>query len=396
MISNTYRYTISMNWVNGEETIPIQQNRISSLVIDYDYERANMPVMMITMKLSRNFIDKIILNKVKSKFFVSIDKFKEDNIDFKKKYIRGEFIYFISKDINYSKNIDYTTSTNVDSTEEDKAYKVTIGLFNIEFINSNKQTINAIYKDATRSEIILLNTRHANLIMEPFSNDIRYDEILIPPVNSISQLLKYLNNINSLYDTPYRYFIDFDENIYLMSSKGNPIATNTDNNTDVNIRIKDPRYLDSKVQGIIYDESANSHILDVSAENTKVKINNAQDKLYNRIITIDGNGNTQRIDLDINRDPAIKDLDLFIKINNLNANAINIIKKESEKSSINVLINKSNIDSSAFTMNKRYYINHFDSYKNLNGNYIINDKKEIFVLNGDSFKINIVCNFYKI
>ncbi len=393
---STYNYTINMIWINGSEQIVVAPDRIKSLIIDYDYRLKNMPIMFISINVSRTFADKIILGKSTAKMYLSMDKYMNQGIVNKQKYIRGEFIYFMNNDINYNNSIDYAEETNIDSKDEDKFRKLTIGLFNIEFINKNKYTVNSIYQNATNSDIILLNTRHCNVLMEPIQNDILHKQLLVPPLTSVSRLIKYLDSIHSLYTTPHIFFMDLDGITYIMSSSGKVLKTFKDDISNITIRINDPIENSSKVQGMMKDTDNSTYIIDVSAVDTNMTINTVQDKIYNRIIGIDSYGNTVTKELEINSDPSIKINDNFVMISNGNMSEIDMRKKTIERSEITLRVTKDDIDSSLFTPNKRYSIRNYTRYKHLNGDFTLDNKKEVFSTTGIDFIVKVMCTFRKI
>ena len=59
------RYSAELSYINEnkEETI-IDSAKITSIMIDYDYEKNNMPILMLNLKIEKNLLDEIIINAV--------------------------------------------------------------------------------------------------------------------------------------------------------------------------------------------------------------------------------------------------------------------------------------------------------------------------------------------
>ena len=70
-----------------------------------------------------------------------------------------------------------------------------------------------------------------------------------------------------------------------------------------------------------------------------------------------------------------------------------IIKNSIEGGSTNVSISKSNIDCSILTMNKRNTIKNYEKHSDMDGDFILSRKKEIFAKEGEYFRSECVLNF---
>lgn len=391
-----YRYDIFATWNGGgSDIIEIPKTNIANMIIDYDYDKKNMPIIYLICNLSKKLLDKMIKQKQESTIILNIKKLPiKGPIEFEPlnsiDYINYEFIYFIEDDVNYRKDVEY--DENEEKDDPDDIYvKTTIGLLKLDQINNNKKTVNAVYKGMSITDIILVNTKHMPLLLEQPNGGSSSSELLIPPKSSISSLLKYIDDKYGIYNTPYRYFLDFDR-AYILSSSGKNVQARDEKITSVLINIDNPKEMVSKVQGTHIDNS--THIIEIGGEFTHYIEDDKTDNLYNNIICIDSNGNKSEQGIDILKSKGSSNKDDIIRTDNLNIS--NNIKKKIELSSTIVRIIKNDIDSSVFTINKEYSINNFKDHQEHNGRFILSQKKEIYVREHENFIQNTVLLFRKL
>lgn len=393
---NPYRYSAEMKWNGGSgEIIDISPTSISNVIIDYDYDKKNMPIIFLSCNISKDLLDKMITQKADSTIIFTLQKYKlkdslDTNVTMKTDYIKDEFIYFIQDDVNYKKDVEYDTKNEMDQPDGIFA-KVMIGLMKLKLINDNKQTINAIYRGASKTDVVLINTRHMPLLMEPLDKDKVFDELIMPPISSISKLLSYIDSKFLIYSTPYRYFLDFDRT-YLLSSSGKTIQANDEVVKNIIINIDNPSSKDGKIQGVNVD--ASTHTLEVDAIFTRYSLDTKTDNLFNNIIAIDSEGNTLSEDVNsVKSKGSTKKADI-IRVENLEK--VQQLKKKIELSGVMVRIVKNDIDCSMFTINKSFHINNFKEHTEHNGQFLLAGKKEVFVKERDNFKLNTMLLFRKI
>src|SRR5574343_83596 len=116
-----FKFTIDMKWINNDDnsSITISAENIKSLIIDSNYDTRYMDICYAIIVLDKNDIDKIILHAKTSSIHMNIYKINADQ-DPPSKVLTdfsGEMLYFINRDINYNKEIDYAkeSSTSKDS-----------------------------------------------------------------------------------------------------------------------------------------------------------------------------------------------------------------------------------------------------------------------------------------
>lgn len=387
---STYHYIIDAKW-NGSngDVIDIPRNNIVNAIIDYDYDNRIMPIIFLDCNISTVLLDRMIKERNESTIILNIQKYvstgNDDDVNraVKQDYIKEEFIYFLNDDVNYKKDVNYEKKNDDNKYPEQLYVKTMIGLLNLKSINNNKKVTNAIYRNVTKTDIILLNTSHMPLLLEPISNDKTYNEFIMPPVTDIYKLLKYIDDKHTLYDTPFRYFIDFDRT-YLLSSSGVNTQAIDENITSVLINIDNPAERESKIQGMKIEN--NIYILELDAAFTKYFIDIGTDNIYNNIICVDSNGNMVEENINLLKAKGSETKTNIVRVENIES--AKLLKKKLELSSITLQIVKNNIDSSVFTINKEYNVNNFKDHIEHNGKYLLSRKQDIFSREHEHFILN--------
>lgn len=390
MTYNPYNFEISMKWNAGGDVIDIPDTNIASVIIDYDYDNKNMPLILVNCNISTKLIDQMVRRKMETTVLFNIKKYpiktnkeiEAEPIRVKTDYLNGEFIYFLQDDVDYNRDVSYDDNHPNDLPEH-LYVKTTIGLLDQNLVNSNKKLINYIYRNVTKTDIILMNTSHMPLLLEPLDRDRSYSEFIIPPISSLSALLKYMDDKHMIYATPYRFFIDFDKT-YIMSSLGNNIQAVDETIKNIIFNIDNPVEMYSKIQGVKVE--GDTHIVEVDSNYTKYYIDTTTGNRYNSILGIDSYGNSTSKKINI-----LKQRGGNTKINIVrleDTDIIDTLKGRLELSSVILHIVKNDIDCSIYTINKEYYVNNFIDYKDYNGLYLLSRKQEIFIKEHEYFRSN--------
>ena len=90
---------------------------------------------------------------------------------------------------------------------------------------------------------------------------------------------------------------------------------------------------------------------------------------------------------------GMKDNFTFVRVPNDNPNMIKNIKANIENNTANLTINKNNIDTSLFTLNKEYVVRNFDSHSNRDGHFLLIKKKDVFLREAKEFTLNSIIDF---
>lgn len=394
--TNIYKYTANMTFINNDEVYNIDTMNIKNIAIDNDYKNANMPMVFVTVAINKSVIDKMVQNQETGIIIMTIQRAitNSDMPDLYSDYINDKFIYFISEDIDKTDAIDYE-GENKDKNDLFKI--VSLGLLSLDHVNKNKKNINGVVTGNMASLLYYL-LGHFNVLIEPPKENINMDNVFLPPMNSVSKTLKYLNNLNVFYQTSYRFFIDFDCT-YLMSSSGKAIKKKGEDISTVLLNLRNNFDESSKLQGMRIDESRSLYEIDCDGIDCELADNHISEKSYSTISAIDSSGyNTQGSLANRSDNAVVNSKNRSIRLANDNTGLLDNMISASDSAAIQLLIQKTDIDSSALTMNKEYIIKADEVYKteDYNGRYILTRKRELYIREDENFVMNTMLLFEKV
>lgn len=395
--SSIYKYTASLKYILNSETNEIGEYSIKSIAIDNDYKNMNMPMIFMTVAIDKKLLDKIIQNQETGIFIFNMKKFvgnSTDSADLLEDFINDKFIYFIEEDINKNDTLDYAES-NEGRTDIFKI--VTLGLLSQSCVNNNKKSINGVVTGKLSSIMYYMTSHLKKILIEPPAENKQLRDVMLPALNSTAKALEYLNTLSVFYPTKYRFFIDFDC-AYLISSSGVAVEKEGENITSVFLEINNTHKMKSKYQGVIADEAANMYKLECDAIDCELSDNHVSDKSYSRLSATTTSGDTV-ITNTIDKDPdsTVVAKTRSIRISNDNDGIIDNMISSIDTSAVQLLVQKTNIDSSMITLNKKYIVKADDVYdEKYNGVYILTRKRELYVREDDNFVLNTMLLFEKI
>lgn len=384
---NQYRYKVELHYDYNNNEIIIDQTNIETIVIDYDYDNKNMPIILIVAKLDRNIIDDMIENCRSKKIILSISKFI-NNVDtsLDEKYINNRFNFYVSSELNKTKDLDYSDSEG----RSDIYRKVTIGLLDADLINNNKKIINEVVNDAFLVNILAYHLNHMKLLIEP-PNQTKINNLTVPIITSISKFIKYLDNIYPIYDTQYRLFYDFNKT-YLLSSEGNNVPSKDEILNSVLFKINNTLQEESAIQGMEIDMNNGYYSIDVGINDIECYENRSADASYNKIISVDSEGDMLESVLSDESDERIK----IEKITTGSLNKSSSIISNIESNTFIATINKIDLDSSIFTINKSYILRFDNELKEKSGKYLLSRKREVYKSDNTNFIASTLLTFRKL
>ena len=268
-----------------------------------------------------------------------------------------------------------------------------IGLISLNASNKNKVTFNNVYRNVSNRCMALIATQNVgDLVFEDNMNNATYEELLVPPIDSIRDMLEYLNDRNTFYNSRYRYFMDFDRT-YLLSSDGMGVETIDDPNNTVYINVIEPINKGAYVEGMTVDQDKKAYIISVDANYSKMYTNNTAEKNFNLMHGISSSGKTKDVDVSINKSKNSTDRKINIRVPYENFGILDNIRHSIESEAHALTIAKSNIDSSVITLNKHYIVNNVDKYSSLNGDFILSKKVETYQRQGEYFVSECLITF---
>lgn len=392
-MTEQYRYNIEVQYEYNKDLVVLDSTQIHSLTIDYDFDNRNMPIMFLKASIDKNVLDDMIQNSTTKTLTIIVSKFSYNNtIKINENYIRDQFIYFLPKDLNANKDLDYSNYTK-DSIDIYKT--VTIGLMKLSNITNTKKVINDVFKDTTIMNMILKHLSHMKLVIEPIANTNTIPSFIVPPISSVTEYIKYLDDYFTLYPTGYRLFYDYNTT-YLISSSGKSVETANINNYSVIINVNNTITEESKSQGMGIDRKQKAYFIEVDSTDITMFQDEATDKTFNTILGIGSDGSTGKVKLNTENVNLSTERTLIERVPNNNLKILNNMKRKIEDKSILVNVVKTELDTSVFTINREYVIRNFDKLGYRNGKFLLSRKREIYTLDNDNFILSCILTFRKI
>lgn len=280
-----YEYYIDLyyNCKDYNEPKLIDQKNIKSLTIYKEYDKYNMPIATMNLHIDKKFADNIIKNSKTATMIMAVYKYQLDNnAAIKQLYFKHEFSYLTDDDTNKTEDIDYAKTDSKDEDREDVYRILKLGLISKKLVDRNLSPNNAtIYKSSMQNIIVDLLNIGEPLLIEPFTETELVEQLIIPPKESLSKTLDYLNTIRVFYNTGYRFFMDLD-NIYLVSKSGKATLRNVDKHATIKFNLSDIGGKEEAIlEGFRDDDKTKSYIVDVPTTDIKYGKDNITDKELN-------------------------------------------------------------------------------------------------------------------
>lgn len=388
-----YNFKCKLIYINTvkNKSLEIDTKSIKSFKIDHNYEANHMPVILMTVSLDKKIIDDMKKNKNENLFSFTVSKYNSlANSKLEIDYFRDKFTYFLPNKLNNNDEIDYATE---DQLKEQSLQTINIGLMSINHINDNKKNCSMSINGTKYDYVKYITSHMKNILIEPFTYNEQLDNFVVPSIDSISELLKYINEYRVFYKTSYRYYIDFDC-AYIISSSGKAITKKKDLYDSVIIDIKEIIQEDANDEGIIINKTKGNHSMVVSYVNSEVYDDTISNKSKTEIKGITSTGNSKKklkylSSISTNKTASVR-------LQNDNENMMENIVNDNNASNVFIAISKEYIDPSVFTINKRYHISNISKYKNNDGNYLLTRKIEEYRRTEDNVYIcNTILYFRK-
>ena len=389
MKGNSYKYNIQLTYMKDDIEINLNYKNILTMAIDYNYEKKNMPTLLIRVGIDKSIIDHMISNK-NNTIILSITKFKESNgIHIRKPVIKSEFFYFLDNNMSFTDDIDYG---NKENKENKDIYKIiSLGLIQKDIVLNNKTLINTVYKDTHLLDIICDVFKEKNLVIEPFVNNDDVKCLIVPPMETVSKFLTYLDDRYTFYNTPYRFFYDFNKT-YLLSSSGRGVPVKNEKYNAIFIYVDNTITNKSKFDGMKEDSELKAYMINVDAAAINISVDKATTISYNQIIGVNSEGEYQSVNINSNLDG---DRYKVTRINNERFDVLDNLKNELESNNIVINIIKGELDSTVFTLNKEYYIKNYNKLADKNGKFLLSAKKEIYIKESEYFNMTTILTLKK-
>lgn len=388
-----WKYKIELTYIDtiNNKNTKLKNECLKSLIIDNNYEKNCMPVLYMNLSLDRAFVDNMISGENSNLFVVSLYKYNDlENSPVDLPCFKRKFTYYLPDDINKNDTIDYTDKYSGETAGN--TYKnVTMGLMCIDHINNNRKAVELNTKDTCMYNMVrYLTSGFDNILIEPFDYNDTFDQFILPAHDSINKALQFLNNKRVFYKTPYRYYQDFNC-AYIMSTNGKAVPRKDEKISTVIFDIKDIADVEANNDGVIMNTAKMNYRVIVNQIDTAVYYDSAQNKSKNLIRGITSTGKDVKA---LSNNAKYSSTKIHnIRLNNDNEHMMENIKAGMNTSNVYVNISKNNLDTTEITMNKKYLIHHKEQYKEYDGVYILCRKRELYMREDDTFRLNSILNF---
>ena len=396
--NDLYKYVASMTLVFDEEDpIELDMVYIKGLVIDYRFEDYNFPIIYATVAFDETTRQLMEENQQTGTIIFRLQKYisNGDNPDLKIDCFEDKFIYVLPASAS-SATEEREVTKEVRRESEDLVDTYTIGLAKLDHVNESKRSINMVVKNASVSSLIYYILREHQLLIEPITYNSKISYVEFPPKNSVSKALGFLNKLNAFYDTNYRFFMDFDMT-YLLSSSTKITKRKTEKYIDVIINVR-KQYDEANMEGMITNDDIQAYVINVASSNCVLSDANMSNKSFNQFAGSTTAGRTSDIITIIDfSGTELTNKKTHVRLPNNNTNYLTNMEKSTKLHDVAISISTTKIDSTIFTMNKRYNLYMDDTFgSEYNGQYLLSAKRDVYAPEGEGFNITTTMTFNRI
>lgn len=384
LVLHKYMYEIELSYINEKtnKATAFMPEQIKSIVIDRNYDSLNMPIMFANIALEYRQLDELVKNYKKDTMIIKIYKILTGDITLKEKFLECKCTYFINDGVNYLEKLAYN-----EKDKSDKYTLVTIGLMSLDVINNNKALALGTSISGSTNDIIKMYSKKINLLMEKLDYNETYKNQIVQSVNSISELISYLNSISVLYKTSYRFFMDFDRS-YLVSSSNKAVPAAGETMDSVLIIVEDIMKGIREEEGMYINKDKKAYQINVLSTSTDLKKNQVLEKYYTSITGTTTSGDSGKSKLDVNKAQYSSDKENITRISNNNLNMIDNIQGDLNSSAVVFAMSKEGLDSSVLNINKKYTVKNFDAHSDVDGEFLLSRKLDIFARDDHGFSLS--------
>ena len=393
-----YRYDITLQYLHTDINLAttIKNESLKSLIIDHNYDTNCMPTMYANLRLDKSLVDNMIKHQNDNLMIVALYKYDSNAQEIHKTLcFRKKFIYFLPDNVNRMDPIDYNEITE-EEMKGNTYTSLTLGLLCLDHVNANKHRCEITATNTKQYDVVKYLVSHMkNLIIEPFTYNDRWKQLIIPSnnANSVNKALKFLNNQKVFYSTPYRYYQDYDYT-YIISSAGKEIHTPTDRYSSILLAIKDVDNVSANHTGLIINKTTGTYEVHISYANTQVYDNTLINKSKTVLRGITGSGAN---DASLTNTASYGDSKIVsMRLDNDNAHMIENIEAKMNSENFLLYFSKNDLDTNLFTLNKRISIHNIDRYREYNGTYLLYRKREVYIREDTSFTLSSMINLKRI
>ena len=386
MARQAYKADVQLALVeDGGKSTTIDSMMVKYIMIEYLYQERHMPVIYLSLALTEALYTEFIEKEKTAKVLLKIQKFNALNANaISRVTINGKFTYIPS-----TSNPNYTEALDEDSFSDHSAYRtLTMALLSMDLINNSKTSFNGIYSNIDENTLILKALEGLKCVVKPTLYNPTFSTIVIPPVTSRNDLLKFFFQKNPFYDTEYEFFMDFDKS-YLVDWSAQAISANDGEPDNIILSIQPVTSANAYMEGI--EKVSDGYMMYINPANTNLNLDKTSDNTANQLVFVDDFGDVTYADLNVNNAKGSTVKKTFRRGGNAN-----LYKNIYESNSIIIQISKENIDGDIFTPNKSYKLKNYAGYEQYDGDYSMISKVQVIKNNNGEFGMSLLLYLRKI
>lgn len=367
MARQAYKARVQLALVKDDgEQVTLNHMLVKYIMIEYLYQQRHMPVIYMSLAVTEDLYSLIVENEKTAKMLLTIQKYNvlSDN-SLSRIMIKDKFTYIPS-----TSNPNYTEELDEDSNSDHTGYRtLTMALLSMDLMNNSKTSFNGIYSKIDENTLILKALEGLKCVVKPTLYNPTFDTIVIPPVTSRNDLLKFFFQKNPFYDTEYEFFMDFDKS-YLVDWSGEAVSANDGEPDNVIISIQPVTSPYAYAEGI--EKVDDGYMMYINPANTNLNLDKTSDNTANQLVFVDDFGDVTYADLNVNNAKGSSVKKTFRRGGNAN-----LYKNIYESNSIVIEVSKENVDTDIFTPNKSFKLKNYKGYEEYDGDYSMIAKVQV-------------------
>lgn len=405
----SYKYLVdsfNISFPNSEDSVIIDKKQITFLSFEKDYDHDFFPLIKLGVTLDINLYYKILDNKLDVRFRMRFQKYGKDssdaNFNFKNDVFNALFTIFIDDNTPFMDKKEYLASKNTDGTDtspKDISNEFTFYLFKEDDVMNTRKIINNVISGGNMTDAISYISSEAGfnkILLSPLDNSKYYNEILLPPLTSLGNLL-YLEQQYGFYKNGSTIFFDVDRT-YIIDKTPKSTAWTEGEFILTLFTIQESANVSNFVSGSYVDEFTKTYYINITSGgislfnesviadqtegNNFISINPAKNDIQTKYSdTVQRGDGTYKILVNRFGNPYVESMRIF---------------KKGESCNI-VHISISDFDLDCISPNKTFIFifENSEINKEYGGNYRIIKSVVNFTKDGEEFKINGDLEFRK-
>lgn len=384
-----YSAQISLSFFDGNETIDINPNKINYITINCLYGANIMPAIYLSLLVNDDLYARLNRCKEKGQFRLTIKKAQlKSKYTSAKTIIKDTFNYILStNEENFKADLIAQSPTG----GSDNYRKMLIALISKEMLNISRQSYNGSYSKVNESSLVALALEgNKKPVIERLETNKKYDTIIIPPLSSRYQLIKYIFNKDPFYSTGFMYFMDFDRT-YLLSKNGKKVSAQDGKPDSVILDVSPILTKEAFYDGM---SIADDHYhVNINPTDFHVISDDSSNKTMGTVTTINDHGKITNTDLDLDDEiEGLTKAQKFMRYNNPE-----YMKNIIESNQTRIVVSKNYVDGMIFSPNKEYnLINTVGGNSKYNGKYVLESKTMTFRPTVEDFQMSVALILQKV